>query len=257
MPEVGATLRETRMRQRIDITELEVQTKIRAKYLRALENEEWDLLPGPTYVKSFLRTYGDALGLDGKLLVEEYKLRHEPMETGELTPLRPPTQRDRQRQRQRRGLPRGAVLGGVLLLIVAALAVLGLTGDSGDDGATNVATTPAETQPRKPASTQATTPTRPRPRNLRLSVVPEAPVWVCLQDSRGRRLINGQEISPQTQRRTFRSRRFRVTLGNGSVTLRVNGKRLQVPQVAEPIGYEITRSGRRTLPPDSRPTCAA
>ena len=77
MPDIGATLREARMRQRIDISEVESETKIRAKYLRALENEEWDLLPGPTYVKSFLRTYAEALGLDGKLLIEEYKLRHE------------------------------------------------------------------------------------------------------------------------------------------------------------------------------------
>ena len=38
------------MRARIDISELEAETKIRAKYLRALENEEWDLLPGRTYV---------------------------------------------------------------------------------------------------------------------------------------------------------------------------------------------------------------
>ena len=62
MPDIGATLREARMRQRIDISEIEAETKIRAKYLRALENEEWDLLPGPTFVKSFLRTYADALG---------------------------------------------------------------------------------------------------------------------------------------------------------------------------------------------------
>ena len=77
MPEIGATLREARMRERIDVSEIEAQTKIRAKYLRALENEEWDLLPGPTFVKSFLRTYGNALGLDGRALVEEYKLHYE------------------------------------------------------------------------------------------------------------------------------------------------------------------------------------
>ena len=71
MPDIGSTLREARMHARIDISEIESETKIRAKYLRALENEEWDLLPGPTYVKSFLRTYADALGLDGKLLIEE------------------------------------------------------------------------------------------------------------------------------------------------------------------------------------------
>src|SRR5215211_869360 len=108
MPEIGATLRETRMRQRIDITDMEVRTKIRAKYLRALENEEWDLLPGPTYVKSFLRTYAEALGLDPKLLVEEYKLRHERLDTGDLHPIRPPSARDRQRRQQPpRGFPRG------------------------------------------------------------------------------------------------------------------------------------------------------
>src|ERR1700733_13657879 len=71
MPEIGATLREARMRERIDVSEIEATTKIRAKYLRALENEEWSLLPGPTFVKSFLRTYAEALGLDGKALVEE------------------------------------------------------------------------------------------------------------------------------------------------------------------------------------------
>ncbi len=68
MTEIGATLREARMRRHIDITEVESATKIRAKYLRAMEDEEWDLLPGPTFVKSFLRTYADYLGLDSRLL---------------------------------------------------------------------------------------------------------------------------------------------------------------------------------------------
>src|ERR1700737_5623162 len=82
MPEIGQSLREARMRAHIDVSEIEAQTKIRAKYLRALENEEWGLLPGPTFVKSFLRTYAQALGLDGKALVEEYRLNHEsPSET--------------------------------------------------------------------------------------------------------------------------------------------------------------------------------
>jgi cytoskeleton protein RodZ len=45
MLDIGAQLRETRMRRRIDIGEVEAATKIRAKYLRALENEEWSLLP--------------------------------------------------------------------------------------------------------------------------------------------------------------------------------------------------------------------
>ena len=50
MAEIGATLREARLRAKIDIVEVEEATKIRAKYLRALENEEWGLLPGPAFV---------------------------------------------------------------------------------------------------------------------------------------------------------------------------------------------------------------
>src|ERR1700683_2080476 len=87
MAEIGATLREARMRARIDVSEIEAQTKIRAKYLRALENEEWDLLPGPTFIKSFLRTYAQALGLDAKALVEEYRLNYERPSEAALEPI--------------------------------------------------------------------------------------------------------------------------------------------------------------------------
>ena len=89
MPEIGETLREARMRRRIDMADVETATKIRAKYLRALESEEWELLPGPTFVKTFLRTYAEALGLDAKLLVDEYKLRHERLSDTELRPISP------------------------------------------------------------------------------------------------------------------------------------------------------------------------
>src|SRR5919202_2221943 len=66
------------MRQKIDIVDVESATKIRAKYLRALENEEFSLLPGNTFVKTFLRTYAEYLGLDPQLLLEEYRAGYEP-----------------------------------------------------------------------------------------------------------------------------------------------------------------------------------
>src|SRR5208282_2632005 len=138
MPEIGATLREARMRARIDISEIEAQTKIRAKYLRALENEEWGLLPGPTFVKSFLRTYAQALGLDGKALVEEYRLSHErPSETA-LEPIVSSPQSARSRpsggSRSPGGPSKGylALVGGVLLLIV--LLIVGLVSGGGGGG---------------------------------------------------------------------------------------------------------------------------
>ena len=256
MPEIGSTLRETRMRQRIDITDMEVRTKIRAKYLRALENEEWDLLPGPTYVKSFLRTYAEALGLDPRLLVEEYKLRHDPLETGDLHPIRPATQRDRRRREPGPGVPRWAVVGLVLLLILGALSLIGQRTDD-DEPESAARTTPAETTEERGGTTDRVEERpAPRPRTVRLSVVPTAAVWVCLVDAKGDPLIPGTEIAPGGEPQTFRSRRFRITLGNGNIRLRVNGRAFQPPQAAEPQGYEFTRNGRRTLDEDERPTCA-
>ena len=64
------------MRQGIDISDIEEQTKIRAKFLRALENEEWQVIPEDVYVRKFLETYAMALGLDPRPLVELYVIRN-------------------------------------------------------------------------------------------------------------------------------------------------------------------------------------
>ncbi len=76
MFEIGNSLREARMRKGLDFPELEQGTKIRAKYLRALEDEAFDALPSATYVKGFVRTYANYLGLDGQLYVDEYNVRY-------------------------------------------------------------------------------------------------------------------------------------------------------------------------------------
>src|ERR687884_259344 len=76
MFEIGSSLREARVRQGLDFPELEAATKIRGKYLRALEDEDFAQLPAQTYVKGFLRTYADYLGLDGQLYVDEFNSRY-------------------------------------------------------------------------------------------------------------------------------------------------------------------------------------
>ena len=75
MFEIGNSLREARLRQGLDFPEIEQGTKIRGKYLRALEDEQFDVLPAQTYVKGFLRSYAEYLGLDGQLYVDEYNSR--------------------------------------------------------------------------------------------------------------------------------------------------------------------------------------
>src|SRR5579884_4056060 len=98
MADIGSTLREARIRARIDMSEVEASTKIRAKYLRAIENEEWDLLPGVVYAKSFLRTYGDYLGLDSRMLIDEFRRRHEGYSEHDMRPVSSRPRRDRERR---------------------------------------------------------------------------------------------------------------------------------------------------------------
>jgi cytoskeleton protein RodZ len=257
MPDIGASLREARMRARIDITEIEAQTKIRAKYLRALENEEWDLLPGPTYVKTFLRTYAEALGLDGRLLVEEYKLRHERLSDVELQPIAPRGTRGRERP-QRRGLPRAGLVAIVVAGLVIALYALGRGADDSPDPTTPVVA-PAVTQTTRTSTTARRTTTTPAaPRTASLRIIPTRAVNVCLRAAGDRTLIPGQTLTAGAQTPVFRSSRFTLVLGNSGARLRINGTVRAAPDSSGPAGYEITRSGRlRTLPQARWPRCGA
>jgi cytoskeleton protein RodZ len=261
MPDIGTTLREARMRARIDISEIEAETKIRAKYLRALENEEWDLLPGPTYVKSFLRTYADALGLDGKLLIEEYKLRHERLSDVELQPIAPPGQRER-RRRPRAAISRGWLVGLVVLALLAGLWVIGNRNQGGDgQGNTPPASTPTTTtSPGSKASTAKKKTTakkkaKAKPKVARLTIVATGQVYVCLKAAGKRTPVPGIVLTGGARQGPYKSSRFRLQLGTSEARLIVNGKSRTVPPVANGIGYEITPRKVRRLPASQWPRC--
>jgi hypothetical protein len=86
--EIGNALRTARERQGIELGEVERQTRIRGRYLAALEAEKFDLLPARAYAKGFLRVYADFLGLDGRLIVAEFDARFPDVEQPELAPAR-------------------------------------------------------------------------------------------------------------------------------------------------------------------------
>jgi hypothetical protein len=240
------------MRARIDISEVETQTKIRAKYLRALENEEWELLPGPTYVKSFLRTYAEALDLDAKLLVDEYKQRHERLSDVELQPISAAAPGRERRRRSGPVVPPGAI---VALIVVGLITSLYLLGSSGNN--TPAPSAPSARQPEAPPTTPPVTASSapPRPRSVRLQLQATGQVYVCLKAG-NRTVLNGVTLNPGDRSPTFRARRFRMTLGNNGVILRINGRPKTVAPSAQPIGLEITpRTGRRPLPASRRPVC--
>jgi cytoskeleton protein RodZ len=257
MPEIGDQLRETRMRNRIDITEVEAATKIRAKYLRALENEEWDLLPGPTFVKTFLRTYADYLGLDARNLVEEYRSRFERPAPQELTPFGTSLGGRRARPRRPVFAPWMAVVLGVVLL-VAALYALGTWGGGADEQeAGGPAATPAGAASGQGGKKKKKHKKAAKKTTVRLQILPTGPVSVCLENAAGEPLIQNVTLQAGQDSQTFKSKSFRMSFGTGAAAMRVDGKRYQVSDVA-PIGYEVRAGGKpRALPEGDRPTCGA
>jgi cytoskeleton protein RodZ len=260
MPEIGATLREARMRARVDVSEIEAKTKIRAKYLRALENEEWSLLPGPTFVKSFLRTYAQALDLDGRALVEEYRLHHEGPADGAFDPIASTPQRTRRRVPGSRP-SRGYMLsvGAVCLVIVLLIVLLATGGGSSKNGSgsSHGTTAKSHTTHSSRHTGAASTGTRTsQSAFVALSLKPSAEVYVCLIGDNGRRLIPGTLLAPGVSTPTYRARRFEITLGNNAVTMYVDGRARTVPPSTQAIGYSITKAkGRHLLAAGELPTC--
>ncbi len=80
MLEIGDSLREARSRRGLELADVEAATRIRVRYLEALEQERFHLLPAGPYRRSFLREYAEFLGLDGDIYANEYDLRFAPAE---------------------------------------------------------------------------------------------------------------------------------------------------------------------------------
>lgn len=249
------------MRERIDVSEIEAKTKIRAKYLRALENEEWGLLPGPTFVKSFLRTYADALGLDGKALVEEYRLHHEHPSDAMLEPIVSTPHSRRTRGGSGAGPSRRYVIAvsaiGVVIVGLIALLIAGGGTSSNTVGTSSTAATHGHAR----GSARGAHGSSPRRGNVSseivaLSLKPTGVVYVCLIGEGGRKLIPGVDLQPGEGTPTYHARRFEITLGNSAVTMFVDGRARTVAPSSQAIGYSVTKTdGRRPLTAGHLPTC--
>ena len=164
MFEIGNSLREARMRQGLDYPQVELATKIRVKYIRALEEDQFAVLPAQTYVKGFLRTYAEFLGLDGDLYLDEWNSRFaHPDEVPEPEP--PPS------PRCRLGALRPLLAGVAIAVAVAGAAAWKL----GSDGKT------IHTQTSATATTAAQAPVRKPP----AATPPAAPAYAVFRAARG------------------------------------------------------------------------
>jgi cytoskeleton protein RodZ len=251
MDSVGGRLREARTRRQLTIADAEEATKIRARYLQALESEDWGQLPGEVYVRAFIRTYGAFLGLDGERLAEEQRAGSGAAHPGERLPRVDPRPRQVTRQRGRRRVSPALAAVGVSALLVVALVAIGLVGGSGgsEHGGTAAPV-------RREGRAEGPGRRAPRPAGHSLKLVATGEVWVCLEDGRGRPLVPGRTLLSGATAGPFRSGRFSLALGNGGLKMIVDGKRAALADSSGPVGYAIGSSGRvRELPEGERPTC--
>ncbi len=248
---VGKALRQAREQRGVDLAEVEARTRIRARFLSAIEREEWEALPGEIYARGFIRTYATYLGLDGARLAEQHRHEVGADRPGERLPGVDPARAHRPKPARRRLSPRALALL-VSGILIAALVAAGLSNDGGDSPA------PQPQPPRaspQPAGNPSPAPPR-RESGLALQLTATAEVWVCLLDAGGRALVKGQILAPGDEAGPFRSGSFTVSLGNGEVSMTVNGRQASIPATPSPVGYSIGASGAmRQLSAGERPTC--
>jgi cytoskeleton protein RodZ len=240
---IGEVLKRTRARHKIDIRIVEQQTKIRIKYLRALENEDWDVLPGPAYARGFLRTYAQVLGLDGDALVDEYRRTVEAALDAERAYLFSEPLLERRRrpgEEPGRRWPVRTTALGVLGAAVAVVLVLGLTGsdDEGKNGSRQKGR-PANAQGGVGGPNDGATASQP----VRLALVTRDSMELCLVTGDGRALIDGQTVTSGAREGPFTADNYRLDLARGgAVTLTLDGES-RAYRSRDPASYRIDSSG--------------
>jgi hypothetical protein len=213
--EIGNSLREARVRQQLELSEVELATKIRSRYLRALEEENFETLPAQTYVKGFLRTYADYLGLDGQLYVDEFNSRfgdgEEPYEP--VVARRTPQVGRHHRRLERRWV--AFALAGIAAVVVFVIAAWRFGGNNNEQIPNLGATTPTTTRKApKPAVATPVKPAKPKPVTFRLYMrADHGNCWMDVRNwsSSGRSRFTGTVELGQAQ--FFIARRLWINFG--------------------------------------------
>ncbi len=248
MFEIGNSLREARLRQGLDLPRIEEETKIRGKYLRALEEERFEVLPGETYVKGFLRTYADYLGLEGQLYLDEYNSRFTTAEEAPVAQSAAPKRRSRPVESNFVVVALAGIVA-VTVLVVVGLREAGsdpqneppivpaTTGQTTTESQTDTTAGPAQTA-QKPA----------KPARLVITAV-RGDCWMQVRAGgvNGRLLFEGTVEQGQTQR-FVKYKRLWLELGApGNLNAKLNGRRLQDFPTRSSIIVVTAAQGVRTL----------
>lgn len=243
MFEIGATLREARVRQRLTLQQVEEDTKIRTKYLQALEDEDFARLPGSAYAKGFLHSYASYLGLDPQIMLDEYNSRY--VAGGEDPLAGPSALRRPPHSRRRSGLLFFAI---VAILVLASVYLLGLRGRGEEDEPAKVV--PSVLSPSASPSVGSPSPS-PSPTVVANQAVVEVVGPSCYFEVFAGGLDTQAQYADtlvQGQSETFRSKKalyIRVGGDPAALALRVNGKKVRTSGDTSGVVYVI-RKGRVT-----------
>jgi cytoskeleton protein RodZ len=252
---IGEKLKRARGRQGVEIREVEERTKIRIKYLRALENEDWDVLPNPAYAKGFLRTYAETVGLDADALVDEYRRTVEHTQAGgQSYVLGEPVLETRRRMGgDSPWAPRVAVIGGVVVLILAVLLVLGLTG--GDEHKARHHPDAKHAHHHDKNAGQGSNGQKQQPSGpVDLTMQPIDAVEVCLAPGHGPPKIDSQVVPAGQRQGPYTADHFRLDLySGGTVELGLNGHQKRI-KAKRKSSYDIT-AARVTQTDYKGPNC--
>lgn len=245
---VGTILREARNRRKVELSEVEAATRIRFRYLRAIEDEEWDVLPGGAYTRAFVRTYASFLSLDGDRLVDDYRESVEPWHRTEDVPQSPPVG-------PASSGPRGVVLAGLVVIAVIAVAAIVIVaipsgGGESDSGPQHHEVVGEAKSGAKPSPAPVKT-------GVTVELAASAEVWACLINAKGKALVDGLILEAGTEEGPFHSGSFTVSFGNGEVKMLIDGREADIPATSSPLGYAIDSAGKLTkLDEAERPSCA-
>lgn len=236
---IGHVLSEARARAGLEIREVEAETKIRVKYLQALEDEQWDVLPSTAYAKGFLRTYAELLGLDGDALVDEFRRQVESGGGDDAYPLGDQVLEPARRMGAGPGGPSPWLLAGLAVVAIAAvLLVIGLTG--GDDGGKGR----GEGHPGRAAKKHDRKGGEgPEPSGtVKLALEVLDPVQICLLGGGGEELIDGQVLAAGTSEEYERRQmelRFPSGFASDQLKIEIAGKRRILPKADGPAAYRL------------------
>jgi cytoskeletal protein RodZ len=233
--EIGTSLREARLRQGLDLTEVEQATKVRSRYLRALEDEQFEGLPAPTYVKGFLRTYADYLGLDGQLYVDEFNSRYVSGED------EPPLRRSGVTPRySRRVESRVVFLALGAIAVVTALTIAAWKYGGGSPQKPTLPPTAPKTLPKKHV-------TRPKPHTVTaatFTLTANGPSFVKVRvgASSGKQVFAGT-MDPGQYHRFYAKRLWVAASDPAALRATLQGKAITLPGRVKSTGVIVTASG--------------